>query len=112
MSDKERQEYEAAERQKLLEAKEREVADASLRLTRMSLIAEHSLPKESERFAVGENEEQVRESLNTLQTLVNQAAEKMVSERLKGSGAPRSGTESRNLTINDVIRGQYTARKG
>ena len=112
MSDKERQEYESAERQKQLEAKEREVADASLRLTRMSLIAEHGLPKEFERFAVGEDEEQVRESLNSLQTLVNTAAEKMVAERLKGAGAPRSGVPAQGLTINDVIRGQYVSRKG
>lgn len=105
LTEKERQDLEAQERQKAIEAKEREVADASLRLTRMSLIAENGLTKEFERYAVGDTEEEIRESLNNLQTLVNKEAEKMVNEKLKSPGPPRSGNVSGQKTdFNAFIR--------
>lgn len=104
LTDKERQDLESQERQKAIEAKEREVAEASLRLTRMSLIAENGLTKDFERYAVGTTEEEIRESLNSLQTLVNKEAEKLVNEKLKSPGPPRSGGTGQKIDINTLIR--------
>lgn len=104
LTEKERQDLEAQERQKAIEAKEREVAEASLRLTRMGLIAEHGLTKDFERYAVGDTEEEIRESLNNLQTLVNKEAERMVNEKLKSPGPPKAGNAVQQNDINAYIR--------
>jgi hypothetical protein len=111
MSEKERQELETEEKQKAIEAKEREVAEASLRLTRMSLIAEMGLAKDFDRYAVGSTEEEIRESLNGLQTLINQAAEKTVNEKIKRPGTPKVGGPPKT-DINAMIRGVYESRRG
>lgn len=104
LTENERRDLESQERQKAIEAKEREVADASLRLTRMSVIAEKGLTKDFERYAVGDTEEEIRESLNSLQTLVNKEAEKLVNEKLKSPGPPRSGGSGQQNDFNAFIR--------
>jgi hypothetical protein len=111
MSDKERQELETQEKQKAIEAKEREVAEASLRLTRMSLIAEMGLAKDFDRYAVGSTEEEIKESLNSLQTLINKEAEKLVNEKIKRPGTPKVGGPPKT-DINAMIRGVYESRRG
>lgn len=91
MSEKEKAEYELAQKQAALEAKEREVAEATLRFSKMRLLGEKSVPLEFAEYIHGANEDEVSKNIDTFLKHFNEAVRKGVDEKLKGAKAPEAG---------------------
>ncbi len=110
MSDKERAEHELKTRAEQLEAKEREVREATLRLSKLKLMSEKGIAADMEKFVVGETEDEMRESVDTLVGLLEKQANERVKDRLKSGGAPRTGTPPKS-DFNSQLRAALQARR-
>lgn len=110
MSDKERAEHELTERSKLLEAKEREVKDATLRLSKLKLMSDKGIAADMEKFVIGETEEEMQESIDTLAGLLEKQASERVKDRLKAGGVPKAGSPPK-ADFNSQIRSAFNARR-
>ena len=110
MSDKERAEHELQKRSELLEAKEREVRDATLRLSKLKLMSEKGIAADMEKFVVGETEDEMQESIDTLVGLLEKQANERVKDRLKAGGAPKAGSPPK-VDFNSQLRAALQARR-
>ena len=109
MSEKERAEYEQQQREQALQNKEREVQEATLRLTKLQVLGEKGLPTDLERFVVGESEEEIRESADTLVGQINKLVEER-SQSGRKAAPPRAG-KPKTADVNDWIRQQVNENR-
>jgi len=92
MTEKEKAEFEFAKQTAELEAKSREVAEATLRLSKARLMGERSVPMEFADFITGQSEQELTERLDTFTKLVESEVGKRVQAKLAGSTPPAAGT--------------------
>ena len=92
MSEKEKSEYEIAQQRAQLEAKAREVADATLRLSKMKILGEKGVPAELFDYISGANEDEIRDNTDTFIKRFNEAVSKGVNEKLLGGAKPSAGS--------------------
>jgi len=93
MTEKEKAEFEFAKQKAELEAKSREVADATLRLSKAKLMGEKNVPMEFSDFINGQSEQELTERLDTFTKLVEAEVGKRVQAKLAGSTPPAAGTQ-------------------
>jgi DNA repair exonuclease SbcCD ATPase subunit len=109
MSEKEKAEYDFARQKAELEAKSREVQEATLRLSKMKLLGEKNLPADFAGFVSGSNEAEMLQSVDTIIRLITSEAEKRVNEKLVGSKKPEAGDtqpklDTGNMSLKDIER--------
>jgi hypothetical protein len=95
MNEKEKAEYEFAKQRAELEAKSREVAEATLRLSKHTILGEKSIPLEFAQYIGGSTEDEIKTNADTFLKHFNEAVGKGVAERLAGSKPPQVGTETK-----------------
>lgn len=93
MSEKERAEFELSKQKAELEQKAREVAEATLRLTKARLIGEAGLPLDVEKYIGGSSDEEIKNSLNDFTKYVDKLVQVRVNQTLVGTEKPRAGGE-------------------
>lgn len=93
MSEKERAEFELSKQKAELEQKAREVAEATLRLTKARLIGEAGLPLDVEKYIGGSNDEEIKNSLNDFIKYVDKLVQVRVNQTLVGTEKPKAGGE-------------------
>lgn len=91
MTEKEKAEFEFAKQRSELEAKSREVADATLRLSKAKLMGEKNVPLEFSDFINGQSEQEIAEKLDTFTKLVEYEVGKRVQAKLAGATPPAAG---------------------
>lgn len=94
MTEKEKAEFEFAKQKAELEAKSREVADATLRLSKAKLMGEKNVPMEFSDFINGKSEQELTERLDTFTKLVDAEVGKRVQAKLAGSTPPAAGVST------------------
>jgi flagellar biosynthesis GTPase FlhF len=92
MSEKEKAEYEFKRQREELEAQKREVSEATLRLLTMKVIAEKGIPAELADYVRGSNEEEIKNSADTLLKRFSDAVGKGVNDKLVGTTPPAAGS--------------------
>lgn len=103
MSEKERAEFEHAKQKAELEAKEREVREATLHLSKMRLMGAKQMPLEFADFISGADEAELEAKLDTLSKLVEAEVGKRVQERLLSGEKPKSGTVADSKPGNEFL---------
>lgn len=93
MSEKERAEFELAKQKAELEAKAREVAEATLRLSKMRLMSEKKLPVEYADLITGSNEEELIANMDRLNKAIDMVAAERMNEKLLSGKKPEAGVE-------------------
>jgi hypothetical protein len=93
MSEKEKSEYEIAQQRAQLEAKAREVADATLRLSKIKVLGEKNVPMEFADYITGNSEEEIKTNLDTFLKRFDTAVQTRVNEKLLGAPKPQAGAE-------------------
>jgi DNA repair exonuclease SbcCD ATPase subunit len=91
MSEKEKAEYEMAKSRAELEVKSREVAEATLRLSKMRIFGEKNVSLEFADYIGGSNEEEIKTNLDTFLKRFDDAVQKRVNEKLGNTKPPESG---------------------
>jgi len=94
MSEKEKAEYEIKQKEIQLEQKSREVAEATLRFSKMQVLGEKKVPLEFAEYIGGANEDEIRVNADTFLKRFNEAVGKGVTEKLAGTTKPEAGNES------------------
>lgn len=110
MDEKQRIEYEQKQKDELLQTKINELHNATLRASKLRLLAEKKLDVKWEGFITGSTEQEIEESINTLVEL----AESKVDERGYRPSAPplRAGKTAERHNIDDTIRRQWKSQRG
>lgn len=103
MSEKERAEFEHAKQKAELEAKEREVREATLHLSKMRLMGAKKIPLEFADFISGADEAELESKLDTLSKLVEAEVGKRVQERLLSGEKPKTGTVADGKPGNEFL---------
>ena len=93
MSEKEKAEYELAKQRAEIDAKAREVAEATSRLSKMKLMGEKGIAPEMADYIKGNTEEEILSSIDTLTKLVEKEVAKRVEKTLTGTHKPQAGAE-------------------
>lgn len=93
MSEKERAEFELSKQKAELEQKAREVAEATLRLTKARLIGEAGLPLDVEKYIGGSSDEEIKNSLDDFTKYVDKLVQVRVNQTLVGTEKPKAGGE-------------------
>jgi hypothetical protein len=93
MSEKEKAEYELKQKEIQLEQKSREVAEATLRFSKMQVLGEKKVPLEFAEYIGGANEDEIRANADTFLKRFNEAVGKGVTEKLAGTTKPVVGNE-------------------
>ena len=93
MSEKEKAEYELAKQRAEIDAKAREVAEATSRLSKMKLMGEKGIAPEMADYIKGNTEEEILSSIDTLTKLVEKEVAKRVEKTLTGTQKPQAGAE-------------------
>ena len=115
MSEKERAEFEFAKQKAELEAKSREVAEATSRLSKVRLMAEKGLDPEWLDDVRGSTDEEIAQSIDTIIKRLEKSVSVRVEEKFKGSPKPQAGIVPPkadnliNLSLRDIDR---LAREG
>ena len=115
MSEKEKAEYEIKQKEIQLEQKSREVAEATLRFSKMQVLSDKKVPLEFAEYIGGANEDEIRANADTFLKRFNEAVGKGVQEKLAGTTKPVAGMEPAkqadytNLSFKDMDR---LAREG
>ena len=91
MSEKERAEFELAKQKAELEQKAREVAEATLRLTKARLIGEAQLPMDIEKYIGGNSDEEIKNSIDDFNKYVDKLVQSRVNQTLVGTDKPKAG---------------------
>jgi len=91
MSDKEKSEYEFARKNAELEAKSREVAEATLRLSKMKIMGERGIELEYSDYITGNSEEEIIASIDIFTKRLDKLVAKQVEQKLTGSSKPQTG---------------------
>jgi hypothetical protein len=94
MSEKERAEFEFAKKNAELEAKSREVAEATLRLSKMKLMGEKGVSMEYADYITGNTDEEIARNIETFNKRLEKLVGERVEEKLKGTPKPKSGEPS------------------
>lgn len=95
MSEKERAEFEFAKQKAELEAKSREVADATLRLAKIRHMGERGVPLEYADYITGSNDDEILNSIETFNKRIDSLVGKKVEEKLLSGEKPKAGTEAK-----------------
>lgn len=112
MTAEELAEHEREERQKALEAQQRDLQEKELRLTRLELIAEKSLDKRVEPFLVGGSPDEIRANAEALTALLAEMVAAGVKDQLKTSAKPNSGGPTQaGGAVNPWARETYNLTK-
>lgn len=90
MTEKERVEFELAKQKAEIEAKEREVHDATLHLSKVRLLGAKKLPLEFADFVTGANEAELEAKLDTLNKLVESEVGRRIQEKLLSGKKPEA----------------------
>lgn len=91
MSEKERAEFEIAKQKAELEAKAREVADATLRLSKVRLMGENQIPLEYADYITGANDEEITNSIKTFNERIEKLVGDRVNKKLMSNEPPKAG---------------------
>ena len=120
MSEKERSEYEIARREAEIDAKSKEVAEATLRLSKMRLMGEKKVPLEYADYIHGSDEGQISDSIDKFNKLIDKLAGERVNEKLLSTEKPKAGdskpdTDYSNLSLKEMeilaARGELKLRR-
>lgn len=103
MDEKEKAKYTQDKQAYALAEKEKELAKRELAVEAKTLLADKGLPTELYRILAYENEEALKESIETVETTIQKAVEQAVAERLKGS-APRKAPATQATSLQEEIR--------
>lgn len=93
MDEESRREYDFAQREKALEARERQLTVESNRATCVSIMSAKGLPLELVDFVVSDDAEAMNESIKLIERVINDAVSKQVLAKI-GTDAPTSGSSS------------------
>lgn len=93
MDDRQRAEYDAAQRQQQLEQREREITARELKATATEQLQAKGLPRELADVLCYDDAETCGKSLESVSAAFSAAVEAAVNDRLKGT-APKAGTEN------------------
>lgn len=93
MDEEARREYDFAQREKALEARERELTVESNRATCVSIMSAKGLPLELVDFVVSDDAEAMNESIKLIERVINDAVSKQVLAKI-GTDAPTSGSNT------------------
>ena len=99
MSEKEKSEYEIAQQRAQLEAKAREVADATLRLSKIKILGEKNVPMEFADYITGSSDEEIKTNLDTFLQRFDTAVQARVNEKLSGTQKPQAGSEPAKVNL-------------
>jgi hypothetical protein len=91
MSEKEKADYELMQKSQQLELKSREVAEASLRFSKMQILSAKQVPAELFDYIGGANEEEISTNADTFLKRFNEAVGKGVEAKLAGNKSPQAG---------------------
>ena len=94
MSEKEKAEYEIARQRAELEAKAKEVAEATLSLKKHAIMGEKNVPIDLAEYIRGNDEAEIRANTDTFLKRFDEAVGKRVNERLAGGTKPLAGAGS------------------
>ena len=99
MSEKEKADYELKQKEQQLEIKSREVAEASLRFSKMQILSAKAIPLEFAEYIGGNSDEEISTNADTFTKRFNDAVGKGVEAKLAGSKSPQAGNTA-TKTIN------------
>ena len=92
MTEKERAEFELAKQRAEIEAKSREVAEATLRLAKVRLMGESGIPLEYADYISGNNDQEIANSIKTFNERIDKLVGERVNKKLITSEPPKAGT--------------------
>jgi uncharacterized protein (DUF885 family) len=99
MSEKEKAEYEIAQQKAQLEVRAREVADATLRLSKIKILGEKNVPMEFADYITGNSDEEIKTNLDTFLQRFDTAVQARVNEKLSGTQKPQAGSEPAKVNL-------------
>jgi len=99
MTEKEKADYELKVKSEQLEIKSREVAEASLRFSKMQILSAKAIPLEFAEYIGGNSDEEISTNADTFTKRFNDAVGKGVEAKLAGSKSPQAGNTA-TKTIN------------
>jgi len=91
MSEKEKAEYEIARQKAEIEQQKREVAEATLHLSKVRIMGSKGVDLDYLEYITGNSEEEITKSIDTFNKRVDSLVAKRVAEKLGGTKAPESG---------------------
>jgi hypothetical protein len=92
MSDREKAEFEIAKKTAELEVRAREVAEATLRLSKVKMMGEKGIDLEYADYITGSTEQELAQSLDTFSKRLEKLVAARVETTLKGSPKPQAGS--------------------
>lgn len=109
MDEKQRLEYEQKQKDEQLQKQVKELQNATLRASKLKLLAENKLDVKWEKFITGETEQEIEESISTLVEL----AKSKDDERVRPKAQPlRVGRTAERYSVDDAIRKQWKSQRG
>ena len=99
MSEKEKADYELMQKSQQLEIKSREVAEASLRFSKMQILSAKQVPAELFDYIGGANEEEISTNADTFLKRFNDAVGKGVEAKLAGKVPQAGNTAAPSVNI-------------
>ena len=91
MSEKERADFELAKERAEVEKGKREVAEATLRFSKMQILAEKSISLDFADYINGSSEEEIKKAADTFTKRFNEAVGKGIEAKLAGGKSPQAG---------------------
>jgi len=101
MTEAQKAQFEFEKQKQELEAKSREVAEATLRLSKDRLLSSKNVPLEFSEYISGTTEAELAKSLDTFNKLIDKEVAKRVEEKLVGGPKPKAaepGQKSEDMT--------------
>lgn len=90
MTEKERSEYELKQREAALEAKDREVRQATLNLSKMRLMGEKGLPVDYAEYINGNSDEEIGKAIDAFSAKIDKLVAEKVKQTLAGGEKPKA----------------------
>ena len=94
MSEKERADFEIAKERAEVEKQKREVAEATLRFSKMQILAQKNIALDFADYIGGSSEDEISKNADTFIKRFNDAVGKGIDERLAGTVKPKAGNET------------------
>jgi hypothetical protein len=94
MSEKERADFELAKERAEVEKGKREVAEATLRFSKMQILAAKNISLDFADYINGSSEEEISKAADTFTKRFSEAVGKGIDERLAGTQKPKAGSET------------------
>lgn len=98
MSEKERADFEIAKERAEVEKQKREVAEATLRFSKMQILAQKNIALDFADYIGGSSEDEISKNADTFVKRFNEAVGKGIDERLAGTAKPQAGKEKAKET--------------